>query len=685
MATRARLEQALINADAAGDIEAAKAFASAIRNGEYDDAEKIATADDVPVLSAGQQAAPDQQGTTFADVANEAMSAVNRGGINAVDMLGFPIREPINAALRIADVDYQIPTLRASLADTRATVEGGQMKEGLARDVIRGAGEMALPSGLVGGGIRQVAQAVTPQLTAANANAILPNIGRQLAQGSAVTDAQFGAISGAGSAVGQEVGGDRGAMIGSVVAPLAVAAAPQTAGAAIKKAFAGGNQEQIAKTIDDFAFIGETPTVGMATGSAGLQKAETVSGSVMGGGKIRTKHEAIADSIQKRVASMADNLSEKEGAEAAGLEIKKGIQGRGGFLDRFRTTSSALWNKSDQLISPELQVDTANTKAMLGQLVRGDNVGAILDNPKLIQLQQVLDNSPTVDYQTLKSLRSSIGQKIGNNELISDIPRAELKRVYGALTQDIKAAAANSSPEALKAFERANAYTRTGHERIDDYLERIVSKVDTDKIFNAVAKGGEGTKTINAVKRSLQPEEWEVVASNVVRKMGRANSGAQNAEGDAFSVDKFVTDWDKLGPARKALFSGSPKLDSYHDDLAKIARIASTVKTAGKQGANYSGTAQAASRIAAGTGLATGVMSASPTLLSLTAGSIAMNNAGARLMTNPNFVKWLAQTARVPAKNSSAAIGALVGVANQSSSDDAAIIQQLVEELESQK
>jgi len=685
MATRARLEQALINADAAGDIEAAKAFASAIRNGEYDDAEKIATADDVPVLSAGQQATPAQQGTTFADIANEAMSAVNRGGINAVDMLGFPIREPINAALRIADVDYQIPTLRASLADTRATVEGGQMKEGLARDVIRGAGEMALPSGLVGGGIRQVAQAVTPQLTAANANAILPNIGRQLAQGSAVADAQFGALSGAGSAVGQDVGGDRGAMVGSIVAPLAVVAAPQMAGAAIKKAFAGGNQEQIAKTIDDFAFIGETPTVGMATGSAGLQKAETVSGSVMGGGKIRTKHEAIADSIQKRVASMADNLSEKEGAEAAGLEIKKGIQGRGGFLDRFRTTSSALWNKSDQLIDPALQVDTTNTKAMLGQLVRGDDVGAILDNPKLIQLQQVLDNSPTVDYQTLKSLRSSIGQKIGNNELISDIPRAELKRVYGALTQDIKAAAANSSPEALKAFERANAYTRTGHERIDDYLERIVSKVDTDKIFNAVAKGGEGTKTINAVKRSLKPEEWEVVASNVVRKMGRANSGAQNAEGDAFSVDKFVTDWDKLGPARKALFSGSPKLDSYHDDLAKIARIASTVKTAGKQGANYSGTAQAASRIAAGTGLATGVMSASPTLLSLTAGSIAMNNAGARLMTNPNFVKWLAQTARVPAENSSAAIGALVGVANQSSSDDAAIIQQLVEELESQK
>ena len=228
-------------------------------------------------------------------------------------------------------------------------------------------------------------------------------------------------------------------------------------------------------------------------------------------------------------------------------------------------------------------------------------------------------------------------------------------------------------------------HTRTGHDRIDDYLERIATKVDTDKIFNAVAKGGEGTKTINAVKRSLKPEEWDVVASNVIRRMGRANSGTQNAEGDVFSIDKFVTDWDKLGPAKKALFSGSDNLNSYYDDLSKIARVASTVKSAGKQAANYSGTAQMASRIAAGAGLAGGVATLDPVVLSVVGSSIAMNNAGARLMTNPKFVKWLAQSSRIPAENAAAAIGSLVSVANQSSADDAAIIQQLAEELESKK
>lgn len=630
-----------------------------------------------------QQAQEPSMMQQLGNAALEGMSAVNRGAVNMVDLLGTPIREPVNAALQMGGVDYQIPTLRQSLADTGASVEGNFMQDGLGKQVIRQAGEMALPSAGMGGAIRQAATMATPALTAANANAVLPNIGRLMQQGSAASDLAMGAASGAGAAVGKDIGGATGEMVGGLLAPFAMAA-PSAIGNSIKSLFAD-NPAQVAKTIDDFSMIGQVPSAGLATGSKALQQAETVSGSVMGGAPLRNKADAIAEGIQSKVASMADTLSNKVGAEAAGLEIKKGIQGKDGFLDRFRTTSTALWNKVDQNIDPSITVNATNTQAALDRLVRGDAVGEILDNPKLIKLKDVLDNAGSIDYGTLKSLRSSIGQKLGNNELISDIPRAELKQVYGALSQDIRTAASNSSPEALQAFERANSFTKAGHDRVDDYLERIVNKADPDKIFAAVAKGGEGTKTINAVKRSLKPEEWDVVASNVIRRMGRASSGMQNAEGDVFSVDKFVTDWDKLGPAKKAIFSGSDNLNAMANDLDKIARVASRVKSASKQGANYSGTAQAASRIAAGTGLATGILSTSPTVLGLTVGSIAMNSAGARLMTNPKFVKWLATSAAVPAKNASSSIAALLSVANNSSADDAAAIEQLARELESKK
>lgn len=666
------LEDLAMEADAKGDYETANQALMKIES-IAEEAKSRATKEKGFLQKAGETAIGALN--AYGNAGMEMMSAINRGATNLADFA----MTPVNAAMEVAGSDKRVPSLTQALAPA---TQGNFMEQGLGRDVVRAAGESVPAALAVGGALRQGAAALPAMGQAAES--IGAGALRQMGSSTMAQDAGFAALSGAGSAVGREVGGEEGAMIGAVAAPLA-AVSPQMIGSAFKSIIAGGNQAAMRRSIDDFASIGEVPTVGMATGSPSMQASETVSKSVMGGGGLRTKAESIANSLQNRIAEMADNLSTKTGAEAAGLEIKKGIQGRGGFLDRFRTSSSALWNKADQMIDPALPVDTNNTRSMLGQLVRGDNVGQILDNPKLVQLQQVIDESPTVDYQTLKSLRSSIGQKIGNNELISDIPRAELKRVYGAITQDIKTAAANSSPEALKAFERANAYTRTGHDRIDDYLERIATKVDTDKIFNAVAKGGEGTKAINAVKRSLKPEEWEVVASNVIRRMGRASPGAQNADGDAFSVDKFVTDWDKLGAAKKALFTGSDKLNSYYDDLSRIARVASTVKQSSKQGANYSGTTQAASRIAAGTGLATGIMNASPTILAATAGSIAMNKFGSSLMANPEFVKWLAKSATIPSQNAAAAIGALAGVANKSSADDAALIQQLAEELESEK
>lgn len=643
---------------------------------EGDEATAMAAMDEAEKLSI-QPVQQEEKGLLqqAGDVALEGMAAVNRGASNIADFF----MAPVNAALEISGSQARVPSLTEAISPATA---GNFMQPGLAKDVVRGAGEAIPASVAIGAGLRTAAQQLPAM--ASGAESVGAGALRAMGKSTPVADVGYGALSGAGAAAGKEVGGDAGAMIGAVAAPLTVAA-PQMAKEAIKSIFSGGNKAQMIRAIDDFAAVGETPTVGMATGRPELQKTETVMGSVMGGGSIRAKSQAISDNLQKRIASMADTLSAKEGAEQAGIEIKKGIQGRGGFLDRFRTTSSALWQKSDSMIDPSIPVSTANTKSALDELVRGDRIGDVLDNPKLVQLKQVLDDTGQIDFDTLKSLRSSIGQKLGNNELLSDIPRAELKYIYRALTGDIKEIAEQSGGDALKAFERANKYTASGHDRVDDYLQRIVNKVDPDKIFEAVAKGGEGTKTINAVKRSLKPEEWDVVASNVIRRMGRASSGQQNAEGDVFSIDKFVTDWDKLGKAKKTIFSGSDTLNSMYDDLERIARVASTVKQSGKQGANYSGTAQAASRIAAGTGLATGIMSTSPTVLGLTAGSIIMNNAGSRLMSNPQFVKWLARSANIPAGNSSAAIGSLVGVANNSSADDAALIQQFAEELESKK
>lgn len=684
MATKERLEQALRNADKAGDIAAAKRFAAAIRAGEYDQKQPV-TAEQVPTGFENTQYAPEPKtNSSFADVVNEGAAAINRGVVGVVDFLGGLVREPVNAAAYAAGSDYRMPTLRESLANTPASVEGGYMADGLPKRIVRAAGELVPSSMAVGSVVREAASQV-PQI-AQTANNVVPAVARQLGTTTLKGDAVAGALSGAGAEVGREVGGDRGAMIGSLAAPLAPTALSEAGNAVIRKLFGTTNPTLSANILEDFASFSAVPTAGMVTGRAGVQGAENVSSKAIGGAPLRKASDKIAENMQKKLISVANNISSREGAETAGLAVQKGITGPGGFLDKFNQNSSILWNKSDSLINQNLPVSLTNTQSKLAQLVHGGNIGTILDNPKLSQIKEVLDQSPVLDYQTVKSLRSSIGQKLAGNDLVSDIPRAELKQIYGALSSDIKALAQQSSPEALKAFERANAFTRTGHDRIDDHLQRIVNQVNPDKIFKDLSRGGEGVKAIQTVKKSIPAEDWEVVASNVVRRLGRSNSGAQNAVGEealgeSFSINKFVTDWNKLGSAKKAIFSGSEKLDKYGSDLNKIARAASVVKEAGLPAANASGTAQAGSRYAAGSAAVGSAVTLNPTPIAIAATSIAMNNIGARLMTNPKFVALLAGQGGKPL--SSAFVSSLVGLAKESSSQDSADIYELAKEFES--
>ena len=514
---------------------------------------------------------------------------------------------------------------------------------------------------------------------------MIPAIARQLGTTTAKGDAFYGAMSGVGAELGREVGGDSGALAGSVVAPLTPALAAQASGAALRKLFGPSSLESAKNIIDDFASFGATPTVGMMSGKQSIQGAENVSAPAIGGSPLRKASEKIAQNMQAKLSNIADNISTKEGAETAGLAVQKGITEKGGFMDRFRQNGAVLWNKSDSLINQSLPSPLTNTRQKIDELVQSNPVARTLNNPILENLKQALDQSPQVDYETVKAVRSSIGRHLGGKDLSPDIPRDELKQIYGALSSDIKELAVNSSPEALKAFERANGFTRVGHDRIDDYLQRIVNKVNPDQVFKDMARGGEGVKAILTVKKSIPTEDWEVVASNVVRRLGRSTSGTQNAVGedalgDAFSINKFVTDWDKLGPARKAIFSGSEKLDRYSNDLNKIARAASVVKESRTAAANASGSAQAASRYTAGSLAVGAAVTMNPTPLMIAAGGYAFNNAGARLMTNPKFVAMLAERGGKPVTKGF--ITSLVGLAKESSAQDAADIYEFAKELE---
>jgi len=452
----------------------------------------------------------------------------------------------------------------------------------------------------------------------------------------------------------------------------------------IKSVFRGGEEgrKAVSSTVEAFEVAtGKTPTLGQATGRESLQALESVVGKFVGGKPVVTQINKVADGAAKKVQAIADDISTTKGAEAAGRTISRGITGSDGFVQRFQGKSGVLWGKVDDLIPEGMGVELTNTKAILDESVKGGIFGKVLDDPKLVQIKGILDEADSVDYNTLKLLRSQIGRKLGSNDLISDIPRAELKRLYGALSDDIKTAANNASPDALKAFERANNFTRSGHKRIDDFVDRVAKKVDLSKIFDSVTKGGEGSQVINAFKRSLKPDEWDVVVSNVVRRLGKDNAGKQDALGEAFSLDKFLTDYNKLGTAKKALFSGTKKTNSYAKDLEDIAKVAHRVKESSAELAGRSGTGQLVAATGVGSGLGFSLLAGNTPVAASLIGLVGVNRGAAHLMSSPAFVKWLAKSSAKTEIDLGKRIAELGVVVSNSTDAEARAIEEYVESI----
>jgi hypothetical protein len=443
------------------------------------------------------------------------------------------------------------------------------------------------------------------------------------------------------------IAGPAGQAVGAKVIAPAAKAAP----ALIKRAFRGGEagRQKMADVISDFAEFGASPTMGQATRSRLQQGLETLSSKTLGGRPILNSLDDTAIKMKARLGQIADDISPVRGEEEAGAVIKRGILGDGGFIDRFKNQSGQLWKKVDGLIDDGKQISPEKTLQTLDDLTNETEVGKLFNTPLIQNVRSALaEQGDQIDYKTFREMRSAVGRKLASNDLVSDAPRADLKRLYGAISEDLRAVAASSGDDAVKALNRANNFTRSGHNRIDTFVERVAKKADLDKVFNAMAKGGEGTKAINAVKQSLKPEEWEAVTANVVRRLGRAASGQQDDLGEVFSVSKFLTDWDKLGSSKKVLFSGSPKLNAYRKNMDKIASAASVFKEDVAAMANPSGTAQAAANITlVGAGGAAAITGNAPAL-GVIVTAVGANNGAARLMTNPDFVRWLSEATTTP-------------------------------------
>lgn len=384
--------------------------------------------------------------------------------------------------------------------------------------------------------------------------------------------------------------------------------------------------------------------------------------------------ERGAENLGSKIDELADSLSRGATATKAGTRIESGVKS---FVEGFRNEQGMLYDKLDASIPKNTPVDLTNTINKLSELnasIPGaPETSKFFKNSTIQAIEQAIkadtaDFTTRLPYEALKKLRTLVGAELENTTLTSSVPRSKWKSLYGALSEDLGEAATAAGPEAQRAFKRANDYTRAGHERIGVYLDRVAGRDTAEKVFQAAVNPSEikeGASTINAVMRSLKNDDRKVLQAAFLKRMGEATPGTQDDLGASFSPNRFLTNWNKISPeAKRTLFADST--GTLRADLDKIASVASNLREGSKVFANPSGTQQAISAQAPGWGALVALLTGHPGLATIIGGTPIAANASARLMTNPKFVHWLAQSS----ENPTGAIPALQGIAQGMDMED---------------
>lgn len=640
-----------------------------------------------------------QRGRQFnADVKSAAVAGLRDLGQGAANLISLPGTIGVMGYNALTGSNVQTPAEALDASLDTAGVPKTQNR------YIRGINQ-ALGGSLAGIG--------TGTAMAAAQSPVAAGVGRTLAAapaqqlGGAVGGAassQFAADVGLGP-LGQSLAGIGGGAIGGGLLR-------QGTVEGIKRSFRGGEQgrQTVRENISLFEqAAGRTPSVGQATQNRRMQGAESMLSRTPGGAGVMAREgAALADDVSASLERKAAQLSPKADAEQAGRVIQRQISGEGGFVEKFKATQSQLYDQLDNYIPQNAEVSVGNTRAALaalnqdiknapalsewfknakiqgieaalgsdtaippGQLVIppttriGTRAGS-LGEPVQTQTQVPEQRIPIpgsdrgwMPYESVKKLRTLVGNEMADAGFMSDVPRSKWKALYAALSKDLEAAAGEAGPNARQAYSRANTYTRAGMARLDTISHVIEKNGGPEKVFGAALAGTqEGATTLRAVMQSLDKDGQKMISASVLRRLGRATPGTQNAEGSAFSTESFLTNWNRLSPQAKAtLFDRYGP--GFRADMDKVARLAGNLREGSQVFRNPSGTAQATGQLATVAGVAGALGSGNIPAAAYILMGVGAANLSGRLLTHPPFVKWLATTTQRPAGALPAAINQL--------------------------
>lgn len=415
-------------------------------------------------------------------------------------------------------------------------------------------------------------------------------------------------------------------------------------------------------TAQDFAESGVRASAGDITGNPITQNLQAaIAASPTGTGRMARFAEAQTDDLGRAVGETAEGIAVPTTPGNAGAAVREGA---GRAVERFTARQGDLYDQAfalvgensrmqfpavlrlrEQILADMAQAPASSTARLSPILQRIDR---LLSDAGYVPGRRSTVNPEGMPFSVMRNERTALGRTIGAPPVSAAAPGPEseqaFRRLYAAMSEDMTAHAQAAGGDAARALSVADRYTRLNRTVNLPTLERIQRQGTDEQVYNLLfpRSGRPDAQTLQRTLRNLQPEERRALAATVLDRMGTPNPGAQAAED--FSASTFLTNWNRLvnnGPAaRRALFGQEDA--ELGRSLDRLVRVAGAMRDT-QRFTNWSNTGRAVAGIgilgAAGSQLAEGDAGGFAQVVGL---GLVAPAVGARLLTSPQFVNWLA-------------------------------------------
>lgn len=430
---------------------------------------------------------------------------------------------------------------------------------------------------------------------------------------------------------------------------------------------AGAPQSETMNAVRAFDEAGVDPSIAAASQSRGAGMVQKMLQNVPGAsGPVASRAEKATAQTEAAVGNLAAGYGTAQDPEMLGRGVKKGAEtfisagerGKGmpatnvirspTRMTGFDRKAETLYNQLNGFFKADDPVSVGNSRdALTAALSRYQNkeLGKQFVDPTLQAWANIIDRAQgQLSWNDLRQFRTDVGGMLKKPVIIADVDRAQLERLYGALSDDIRAAAASKGNNAVRAFDRANSYYRAGRQRIDESLAPIL-KADDGKVLSLIQGAGDTKRPdvswLRAIQRSIDPDQWGDVSATILARLGtKVASQTDPLSASNFSPNTFLTNYSKLAPEAKTVLFSSPEMAEARPALDRLVKYVIGGQANVERLGNPSGTGRSVLTAAAGAGIY-----ADPILGGLT---LAGANVASRLLMSPTFTRWYAGTVNYP-------------------------------------